>query len=550
MIAAARAPRGAPTRMTGGGDTVEETTGPTLQDIVDTVGVVSVLTAPHGLDRDINDVVLLDVAAPDEAVGKGDIVLALGAAPGRADTAELLDRLSAGGAAAIVLRTDEALPETLVHRAESGDVALLTVARDVSWAQLHLLLRTVVSGVRQAPPRVEAGLQLGDLFGFANAVAAMVGAAVTIEDPSSRVLAFSNTDHVIDEARRATILGRAVPEGYGTSDVIRQALRRIAAEEEPVLLPAWNDVRTRMAIGVRAAGELLGSIWLVEGDEPFTAEQAQLLSQAGRLAAMHLIRARSSDDLERHRRGELLKAVLEGRRPARGLATELGLGEDDPVCVIAFEVFPPSADDADRAVTAFRVVDLLSMHFASYRRPAAVVATGRTVLALVSAAGTARDLMPLADDLTARISAATRQPVRAAVGTVVAGIGDVSRSLTDAEAALDVSDRTRSVVTADDARGRIVLARLSDLVGCNDDLARGEVANLVALDRQKGTTHAATLLAFLDHMGDVRAAATELAVHPNTFRYRLKRVQELIALDLDDPADRLVAHLQLKALLA
>ena len=49
---------------------------------------------------------------------------------------------------------------------------------------------------------------------------------------------------------------------------------------------------------------------------------------------------------------------------------------------------------------------------------------------------------------------------------------------------------------------------------------------------------AETLLAWLRHMGDRRAMAAELHVHPQTVSYRLARLHELFGADLDDPAMR------------
>jgi hypothetical protein len=48
-----------------------------------------------------------------------------------------------------------------------------------------------------------------------------------------------------------------------------------------------------------------------------------------------------------------------------------------------------------------------------------------------------------------------------------------------------------------------------------------------------------TLRSWLVHMGNRRAVAEELGVHPQTVRYRLTRVQELFGPVLDDPARRL-----------
>jgi DNA-binding PucR family transcriptional regulator len=52
--------------------------------------------------------------------------------------------------------------------------------------------------------------------------------------------------------------------------------------------------------------------------------------------------------------------------------------------------------------------------------------------------------------------------------------------------------------------------------------------------------------AYLDAFGDVRTAAGELHVHPNTLRYRLRRARELTGLDLGDQSTRLVVALALR----
>src|SRR5947208_10470999 len=53
-----------------------------------------------------------------------------------------------------------------------------------------------------------------DLFSLANAIAAMMDAAVAIEDPQSNLLAYSNLGHPIDEAREQTILARKNPDAW------------------------------------------------------------------------------------------------------------------------------------------------------------------------------------------------------------------------------------------------------------------------------------------------------------------------------------------------
>ncbi|MGH3971610.1 MAG: helix-turn-helix domain-containing protein, partial [Mycobacterium sp.] len=52
---------------------------------------------------------------------------------------------------------------------------------------------------------------------------------------------------------------------------------------------------------------------------------------------------------------------------------------------------------------------------------------------------------------------------------------------------------------------------------------------------------------YLDSFGDVGAAAQRLHVHPNTVRYRTRRIEQLLATSLADPDVRLVLSLSLRA---
>ena len=49
-------------------------------------------------------------------------------------------------------------------------------------------------------------------------------------------------------------------------------------------------------------------------------------------------------------------------------------------------------------------------------------------------------------------------------------------------------------------------------------------------------------------MGDVVAAAKKISVHPNTFRYRLRRLVELFDIDVKNADERLVLELQFRLL--
>lgn len=47
-----------------------------------------------------------------------------------------------------------------------------------------------------------------------------------------------------------------------------------------------------------------------------------------------------------------------------------------------------------------------------------------------------------------------------------------------------------------------------------------------------------TLASWLRHLGDRRAVAEELHIHPQTVRYRVSQLRELFGDSLDDPDNR------------
>jgi len=66
------------------------------------------------------------------------------------------------------------------------------------------------------------------------------------------------------------------------------------------------------------------------------------------------------------------------------------------------------------------------------------------------------------------------------------------------------------------------------------DFCDAAIAQMQRVDRETGTQYARSLHAYLTHGLDLRLAAQALGVHRNTLAYRMKRVQELFDLDLED----------------
>lgn len=72
------------------------------------------------------------------------------------------------------------------------------------------------------------------------------------------------------------------------------------------------------------------------------------------------------------------------------------------------------------------------------------------------------------------------------------------------------------------------------------------IGDLLAYDARTNSELVRTLEVYLDHSCVARHAAAALFLHPHSLRYRLRRIEEVQRLDLQDPVARLTAHLATK----
>ena len=481
------------------------------------------------------------------------------------------------GAIGLIVRAPVVMSPTLDAAVREAGLALLGLRRGATWGQLTALLRSLLAQDDIGPAGAESigGLPSGDLFAVANAVGALLDAPVTIEDRSSRVLAFSGRQDEADSSRVETIIGRQVPEKYAKTLTELGVFRELYREHRPVVvnpadLGADAVNKQRVAIAVRAGDEVLGSIWAAMDGE-VTPERSAVLQDSAKLVALHMLRVRAGADVQRRLRTDLVSTALEGGVGARDALSRLGLA-GAPVVVLAATL---RADHPDgRAVGASqpaggsggatgggagggsgdleRVADALSLHLSASSPSSAVAVVGGIaygLLAVVAGSEPEERAARLAEEFCERVG--NRLPVVVGIG----GAGEDVRGVTDSrEAATRVLRVLREghgahrVARLADVHAQSLLLELRDLAAARGERPVGPVARLLAYDEDNDSDLTGTLAAWLDALGDVRAAAAALFVHPNTLRYRLRRLEEVSGLDITDPEQRFAAMVQLRML--
>ncbi|MFI6795001.1 PucR family transcriptional regulator [Streptosporangium canum] len=480
--------------------------------------------APASREVELRSVVVHDPTDPRPATG--DVFLSVGV-----DSAAEAVRLARSArAAALLVRGSPPLDEHALAEARAGGIAVLLVEPEVSWSQLF----GVVYGLVLEGRETEAGRGPTDLFAFADMLAAEVGSAVTIEDQMSRVLAYSGLQQSADPARLETILGRRVPDAMRRLFERKGVFAHLATSDEPLFVgpSPTHGIRGRMVVAVRAGRELLGSIW-VECEHPLSDERRIVLGDGARAVALHLLRSRVSADLERQVESDLVIRLLEGTADAPAVISRLGLPRG------RFRVIALQAHIAEERHAAVLLAFERATTGFGWSRPGRSALFGNTLYTLLPCDS---DVTPARDWLAAIVNVLPRRV------TVSAGVGGAagptqlpaSRQEADESLALRAARPGGALaVVYDESWDEILLQRLRAAASSGRAPARGPVAELTRHDAEHGTRHIATLRAWLESQGDLAVAAGRLGVHPNTVRYRLRKMAEITDLRLDLPEKRL-----------
>lgn len=510
----------------------------TLDQLVPFLGPQVVRQAFPGSEpsQPISMAVIFDPEDPIVAT-PGGLLLFTGR-PDEAFGSDLLTRLAEAGFSGIAVKDRPgALEATPAH----PPIGVLLIDEDVSWRQLFAL---VSAAAQQRSTEHDPEHSAQSLFSIANSLAAALGGATAIEDRERNVLAYSTVfGHTVDSLRRDGILARQVPDlpKHNTQ------YRELYAATGPIDFPfdPSDGELPRTAIALRAGPEILGSIWVIlENDAPAQRTES-VLRDAATLAAIQLLRHRSAQDIETHLREEWLRSALSGEASDSWHDSRFGVRPQGSVALLAFRTEDAGQDHAPHSSELkLAAVSVARLHGLE---ASATVVRNRCYLLVTGVEGKAA-AQRTAENVGRALTKRFECRLSIAVGTFAwqeAALDHVRVELDDALSALDQHREICRVLFIEDIRSELLLLALSRHLQDYQRLATPELAEIQATDSETGSEHERTLLAFLSALGDIPAAARELRVHPNTLRYRLKRIAATFHMDLSDPDTALAVWFQL-----
>ncbi|WP_267277262.1 PucR family transcriptional regulator [Arthrobacter sp. CDRTa11] len=516
----------------------------TLSDILEDIGVdnARLLMAPEADNEQVRETVIVD---PEDgaAVQPGCLVFLVGAR-GRAALPKVRTLL-ADRPVAIAIKGSEADLAAVGEVMNGTGTGLIAVGAEARWDQLEGI---AVDRIRESLPSGDTStLMQRDLFGIAQTTATLTRGHVVIEDTANRVLAYSPASNDVDELRRLSILARRGPERYQKLLKESGVYKRLQAGEVPIHIPANPEegLRERVAIAIFAGRRILGYIWLQEGTEQLASNADRIMVGSARHAAIELVRHRNEQSQSMRR--DRVSSLLSGTAQIHSQAQSAGLDPSRPAALVLVSSGSLHQSAPGLQLQRGELANLVSIHAAAYR-PGAVVGSLGLETAIIlpdldpvkSPAAISRLVNVIVRDAGAHLDL----QVQAAIGPVVDRLDRLHTSLEHVRNVLTVlsTDPSLKVASFSDVETTVLVNELLDLVESRQELRHKGITELCG----RYPEFATTLLAYLESFGDVNSCAEDLGIHRNTVHYRLRRSCEVSGIDLQDPGQRLLAHLQIR----
>jgi sugar diacid utilization regulator len=380
-------------------------------------------------------------------------------------------------------------------------------------------------------------------------LAEQLGRSVVVDDALVRQLYASRHFDDADPARM-----RAMLQHDAGAEVVAYVLGQgIARWSGPGRIPAAPELNLlpRLCVPLRAHGEFLGMIMVIDADISLTDGEIEVIDEAATAIATQMSALALASDTSRTERAEALRRIVSAdsrdRETAAARLRELGLSDRPHLVMTVIEVASPLHNSAQIEL-ALRTAQAPIENAARTRGIGAVRGRNADVLQ--------QWLSPVTPDQLREQAQRIRQSLRRAlgdashtvvgVGAAVPGLSSIRDSHRQAEVALRAAHRLphldRIALWTD-------LGEYAPLLCITDDVppdSRAAQALRALAAQESGPRLRDTLRTYLDEAGSAPRTARALHLHRTSLYYRLTQIQEITGMDLESGSDRLALHLQLR----
>ncbi|ASI36650.1 MULTISPECIES: helix-turn-helix domain-containing protein [Exiguobacterium] len=389
---------------------------------------------------------------------------------------------------------------------------------------------------------------------LAEAIGLALNAPITIEDRNHRLLAYSTHTTDTDPARVATIIGRRVPESVIDQLWKDEVIQSLAAQDDPLVITARTSVglNDRVAIAIKQDMEILGYIWSIARNTPFTASELGDLKKGAMLAQRQLLAIDMQKKRQEEQTEQFFFELLHEELPeSEILKTFSKLHLAPPgisrLMVIRFPeaITPRLADRLRYLLTIQQTVRPLLYAYDTTDFILWISTNDRDIqherIQFDAFIQSFRQLLAERFSYTEFVVSSSE---------VFTGVQSIPERYEEAGIVLRLKDAYPFELQNVTRYERLGLFQLLPIF--SERLRRRtvrleEIERLRAYDLKHTASLCETLEWFLHYDGNVKQVAAHLHVHPNTILYRMRRIEEEAGIRMESLPERSLLYLYLKA---
>ncbi len=390
------------------------------------------------------------------------------------------------------------------------------------------------------------------LESFADHVSELLGCPITLEDPHHRVLVYSSHDEETDMVRISTIISRRVPEKVINRLWKDGVIPQLLQSKKPIRIKKKKEIGlgNRVAVSIWRGEEVIGYIWAIELGTTITEEKMELLENAATVARHLLARFATNKTPTLQDNQEFFWRMLTGyvtKPDVDEKLKEIGISSLGSFTVMIFPFSKMITKEIEKHILyLLKVSQDVKISFSTIDDNELVILASPLGDKGNSIACFKKFISNFQQNLEERFSI---KEVKGSFGGIYKQYGDVPKSFREARTVLEVRERFPQEAGTFFHYQELGIYQFLDILlekRRQDGSENVAIRNLKEYDQTHNTELLATLEIYLDEGESMQKTAARLHIHPNTLAYRLKRMIEIMEVDLSVPSQKFMIYLDLK----
>ncbi|MGP7816963.1 PucR family transcriptional regulator [Niallia sp. 01092] len=390
------------------------------------------------------------------------------------------------------------------------------------------------------------------LESFVDHVSEFFGCPITLEDTHHRVLVYSSHGEETDIVRISTIISRKVPEKIinrlWKDGVIPQLLK----SKRPIRIKEKKEIGlgNRVAVSIWRGEEVIGYIWAVEINNYLTEQQMKQLEYAAAAGKHLLSRFGKSKGPSSQDNQEFFWRLLTGHvkeQEAEVKLKEVGIPPFDQFTIMVFRFNNIISKEVERHIFyLLKIAEEVKISFSTIDDNELIILVTPIEKRVNPSITYNKFIQSFPKHLKERFDILH---VKGGFGGIYKELIHVKKSYKEAKTVIEVQEKFPAEADSFFNYQDLGIYQFLDILlekRLQDGFENIAIQKLTEYDHSHNTELLATLEAYLDESESVQKTAARLHIHANTLTYRLKRIAEIMDVNLSMPAQKFMLYLDLK----